>query len=316
MAGENDSFPLRRNASAIFGSCLKNAHFWWFLFREHDEPMPDPTMLDELQKELKRPATLVAMLIAIVSIFVGVATSLFFYSKSIRAGAVFYKVEQLLAFDQSTVGHKAEGQDGSLPLYAVDGDGNILNENVYVANIKIWNGGNDEIRSNDVRKEFTISLENESRFFNIKMFNQTNSNISGFYIDKQNIIKWGHFDPGDGFVLKLLYASKDKKRVIVGGHAINVSGPSDVDEIQSGLDSKVMEFFVFLIGLIVIVPVAYIFIIDIRNKRLSKDGIIVFAKGLLSSLVIPGVVVLSVLAFEFVHQHIWSMLGFASIPPF
>lgn len=55
---------------------------------------------EQLRKELSSPITMVAIIIAAITTIVGGGLSLYFYNKSEKYGAFFYKYDQALAFDK------------------------------------------------------------------------------------------------------------------------------------------------------------------------------------------------------------------------
>jgi hypothetical protein len=57
-----------------------------------------------LWDELKRPATAIAIALAVLSAIVGVIVSLYFYHKGEKRAEIAFKVEQVQVFDKNHVG--------------------------------------------------------------------------------------------------------------------------------------------------------------------------------------------------------------------
>src|SRR5262245_4057542 len=118
-------------------------------------------MLDTIRDELKRPATAVAVGIAVIFAIVGFGVSLSFSYKGLRVGEVSYYVDQVQMFDRKRV--LSPGSVGTFPLTVIDAHGQPIEENVYAASVTIWNSGNAEIQKEDVRIPFRIILEGNPR---------------------------------------------------------------------------------------------------------------------------------------------------------
>src|SRR4051794_14248113 len=100
--------------------------------------------------ELRRPATLIAVTLFLLSVIIGILTSLYFYIKSEKVGQVAFSVEQIQIFDNTRA--------GVLPLTVLDASGARINSNIFAANVIIWNSGNAEIRKEDVREPLRIAI--------------------------------------------------------------------------------------------------------------------------------------------------------------
>jgi len=100
-------------------------------------------MLDALRAELKRPGTIIAVALAALGISVGLAVAVYFYEKGRRVGQVAYQVDQVQVFDRERV--------APIPLTLFDSEGHKITNNVYAANLAVWNTGNAEIKKEDVR---------------------------------------------------------------------------------------------------------------------------------------------------------------------
>lgn len=218
--------------------------------------------LGPLVSELKRPGTAIAVALALA----GAALSLYLYYKGIKSGELYYQISQVQAFDQRSMG--PIGSDASEPIRVVDQKGEPIRSNIYAANIDVWNGGSDEIRKSDVRSPFRLILSGNTSFYNLVMFGQTNNNRDAFKLVDKNTIDWEHFDPGEGFRLRLLYASDDKQKLAIEGYSLNVSTVADVEARDKRLKSYVIvPFFLIFVSTILIV-----FVVTIFKRRTDHNG--------------------------------------------
>jgi hypothetical protein len=289
-------------------------------------------MLNDLKDELRRPTTTITIVIAIISIIIGTATSLYFYQRSVKVGAFYYKVVQILAFDQTNLKEKAAGSE--IPVSIVDGTGKKIKGNIYVANIEIWNGGSDEIRKEDVRSPFKLSLSGDVRVLDVTTYGQTNGNSDQFEINGDNNIEWNHFDPGDGFIIRLVYASDEEQKISIMGRAANSGEPKDVAEIKEKYDkipsyAETIFYFVFasviVVGILSGLVAAYIGIV----QRAATDKTTV-AQATIKSLidVIKGkiiwkltaqwtlIAIIVTLIFLFKFDKFWAIIGVIPASPF
>ena len=157
-------------------------------------------MLDAIREELKRPATAVAVEIAVIFAVIGFGVSLYFYYKGIRVGQVSYYVEQVQVFDRKRV--TSPGSVTAFPLTVLDAHGQPIEDNVYAASVTIWNSGNAEIKRDDLRIPFRITLEGNPRLIDITPTFFTRDNVDRFSFGRQNVISWEHFDPGEGIKVR------------------------------------------------------------------------------------------------------------------
>jgi hypothetical protein len=120
--------------------------------REQRPPEDGVGRLTSMWEEIRRQATAIAIALAVISTVAGILASLYFYLKGEKHAEIAFKVEQVQVFDKTHV--------GVVPLTVRDEAGNTIDNNVYAANIIIWNHGNTEARKEEVREPYRLgSLE-------------------------------------------------------------------------------------------------------------------------------------------------------------
>jgi hypothetical protein len=176
--------------------------------------------------EFKKP-------INVVFLFVGIAgaiASTFAYFWSLHSAVVSYHVATIQIVDQKE----------AVPFSVIDNAGQHVSENVYAANVTVWNSGDLPIDPQNIRSPLTISLVAPVRVLDAKLAYTTSDNISKFKIEEIQSdlskvqIGWKYFDPGEGFRLRLIYASKEEKMIMMSGVIFGVKGFDNLTPPPSG----------------------------------------------------------------------------------
>jgi hypothetical protein len=166
-------------------------------------------------EELRRPATIISLVIGAVGTIAGTLSSLYFYEKGEKAGRISIAVEQVQVFDKSRI--------GQLPLRVLDTAGNVVTDNVFAANVTIWNSGNAEIKKEDVRKPFQLKFNTGLVPLDLTITQFSHDNIDGFEVTRAGLVDWKHFDPGEGIRIRLVYVSEIINDISLVGSAIGLN---------------------------------------------------------------------------------------------
>jgi hypothetical protein len=166
-------------------------------------------------EELRKPGNIIAIVIGAVGVIAGLLTGLYFYYQSEKAGQITMRVDQVQVFDKNRV--------DQLPLKIIDATGHLINENVFAANVAVWNSGNAEITKGAVRQPFRIVLEGNVVPLDLSVISYS-SPYEGFHVESDGSISWEHFDAGHGFKLRIVYVHSQLENVILSGSA-NEVGP-------------------------------------------------------------------------------------------
>jgi len=168
-----------------------------------------------LWDELKRPATSIAIFLAIVSMISGLLISLHFYRQSEKHGEIIFTVSQVQIFQKQQV--------GEVPLTIHDKEGRVIDNNVYAADVTIWNGGNANVRKEDVRESFFVNVESTTAKI-IEMspsfFSRNNADKFSFNRDTGELT-WQNFDEGEGLKLRVIYTDNNMRGIGLRGYAVN-----------------------------------------------------------------------------------------------
>lgn len=162
------------------------------------------------ERELRRPANIMA----IVGIAASGLISLYFYNSSERAGEISIRVDQVQVFDKNRM--------GELPLRLLDATGAIITNNVYAANVSVWNSGTAEIKESDIRKPFRIQIGTGLRALELTPIKYTNDNLDHFRLTSEGVLTWEHFDSGEGLKIRVVYAYDSEQPISLVGMAAGI----------------------------------------------------------------------------------------------
>jgi len=280
-------------------------------------------MLADFGAELRRPATAIAIFIALISIVSGTITSVYFYHKSIKLGVIYYDVVQILAFDQTNLREKVIGVES--PVAVVDGAGQKIDGNIYVANIRVWNGGNDEVRKEDIRSQLKVMISGNVRLIDITMYGQTNNNVDQFSLTKDTGIEWNHFDSQEGFILRIVYSSAEKQNISIIGRIVNSGYPSNFAEIKERYQQTPFYLFAAMVSMMSIITLIFIIVSIIRIIRSLSRGeatvksiIVTPMKGFLKEIMLSiGIFVIAILfGYLFNFDKFLNFVGMLPVFPF
>ena len=218
-----------------------------------------------LVTELKRPATIISLILAIVGVAGSVVIGLYFYRAGIKQGQLAFYPAQVQVFDVTVAPHSP-----SPPLTVLDRDHNPITDNVYAATVTVWNAGNAEIKTDDIRIPFRIVLDGDPKIIEWAPTFYTRDNMDKFDIRPDHTITWQHFDPGEGLKMRILYEAKHEEKINITGYAVNtapipngvISGPSTV------WTTAIFAVFVMLIIAAIVIIVSVYFVLFTHNPTI------------------------------------------------
>ena len=130
----------------------------------------------------------------------------------------------------------------------------------YAASIAVWNSGNTEIKSDDVRAPFRIVVGGgTAQTIEITPVYYTRDNVDGFNIDsKTGVIEWKHFDAGEGFKLRVIYTNTSMTDIQIRGYAVGAPIIS-YDELRAKKTEQDSKFntasfyYVIMLGVLIVI---------------------------------------------------------------
>ena len=109
-------------------------------------------------------------------------------------------------------------------IKVLDSEGKIINEDIYLSTVTIWNAGELPIEPKDVRKPFQIKLSNIKAILDFSIVKEVDQEISRFSLNKLNSntigISWQHFDPQQGIRVQIIYIANKKAHIDIEGKII------------------------------------------------------------------------------------------------
>jgi hypothetical protein len=210
-----------------------------------------------LFEELKKPVVVISLLLGISSLVL----SYLLYLKSQQSRRPTYLVsdKRYKIFDAGIKSPK---------LRLLDENNNLVNEDVYVAEVTFWNSGNLPIQSSDIRQPIRILVTGCKKILDYEVVHQTHPQICNFLVYADTIdrfpsgvealrVHWELLDPGFGARIKIVYSGKQDAVISMDGYILGVS--SFVDATSLGERSSTVKvlkmgiiFFVVLFEILVI----------------------------------------------------------------
>jgi hypothetical protein len=222
--------------------------------------------------ELKKPANVIGIMLAVIGILAGAITGFYFYRKGEKAGRMAMYVEQIQVIDKTKL--------GETPLTILDKSGNAIDDNVYVASVTIWNSGNAEIKKDDVRgKPYTISLvepdsiyAHEPKVIELTPTYFSRSNVDHFEVKTNGDFSWEHFDPGEGFKIRIIYLGSTLQKVHLIGYAVGIEEVLD-SQSQQEIKNAFPWWFILTLGIMVAtLPIVILIIVAPRGAISATFG--------------------------------------------
>jgi hypothetical protein len=170
-----------------------------------------------LWDELKRPATAIAIALAVLSTIIGIIASLYLYHKGEKRAEIAFAVEQVQVFDKNHV--------GVVPLTVHDEASNVIDNNIYAASVTIWNYGNTEIQKEDVREAYRLVVEGGApKIIDISPIFFSRNNADDFSVNRSTgEISWQHFDEGEGLKLRMVYVNQAMANIALKGYSVKTT---------------------------------------------------------------------------------------------
>jgi uncharacterized membrane protein YeaQ/YmgE (transglycosylase-associated protein family) len=166
---------------------------------------------------------------------IGVVITIIIYEFSNKSKEPVYSIlkEPTLIYDKD---------NASSNFKLITNDSIIVQENVYVTTMVVWNNGELEIKKDDVRKKIKIKISNQGKILEYKITKQTNPEISNFKLnikDNELLVNWDFFDPKFGFEFQIIYSGTEDTKIEVDGYIIG----TQVKEVTLRPNSVFFKYF-------------------------------------------------------------------------
>ena len=180
---------------------------------------------------------------------VGIGLTILFYEYSNKDREPVYaiKKEPSIIFDK---------ENSTPKIKLLSNDSILINENVYVSSIVIWNNGELEIKKDDVRKEFMVTVSN-AKVLDYQIVNQTNPEISNFKVEHNSnelLIDWDYFDPKFGFELQIIYSGVAESEIKVSGYVLG----REIKKVSTRKPASSFHY-ILIINLVLFIILAFAF---------------------------------------------------------
>lgn len=171
------------------------------------------------------------MTVNIVSLLISLASvglAVFFYLRS--------RKEKRIAYRHSLFPSRIFDQAVSSPrIRVLDDEGKLIENNIYVTEVTLWNAGDLPIEPDDVRKPLTIEINECNRILDYKVLRETHPEISNVTVNEDSqltnstkkralFVKWDHLDPNFGIEIQIIFTSEGSwfHQIEVGGNIVGV----------------------------------------------------------------------------------------------
>ncbi len=208
---------------------------------------------------------------------ISIALTVLFYEYSNKERAPVYSVkkEPSIIFDKS---------NSSPKIKLLSNDSTVIEKNVYITSLVLWNNGDLEINKKDLRKDFTVKTKGDVEILDYSIVNQTHPDIGKFRIKEEgNTLKidWDFFDPNFGLELQVVYAGDNESEILIDGYVLGTK----IKEVNSRKKNNLMGY------LMTFNLLAFIFFLITYIKRLIKDKRDYFLWGMV--IMMGGMIVLT-----------------------
>lgn len=214
--------------------------------------------------ELTRPATVIAIVVGVIGIVAAWAFAWYYYRKGMKFGRIAMDVRQIQVIDRSDIGKTR------LRIIEISADSEReIDDNVYVADVTIWNIGNSEIKKDNVRTPYRLWIPNahktsegnvtarETKILELTPTFYSRNNANRFAVDENDgSISWEHFDPGEGFQVRLIYTGQLMREIVLEGYAVDTRTTVEYDKERSKFRDLIFKINGSMFGLLIAAYIA------------------------------------------------------------
>ena len=180
----------------------------------------------------------------IITLMLTIAVGVFTYKLAEKKRDPVYAFlnKPALLFDKSTAG-------SSIKLYIKDSI--VVEENIYISTVAIWNKGREAIEVKDIRNDFIIQYQGDtSSILDYRIIEENKQGVSNFRIvpmGKCLKIEWDHFDPGHGIKLQLIHKGSSNDQIEITGSVLGADLEQVILKQKWSLGSIIVILFLLAI---------------------------------------------------------------------
>jgi len=174
-----------------------------------------------LIEDVKRPFNLIILAIALLAI----ALAVYFFKASQKERRLAYSVpkEPDIVFNSKKSGPS---------IRVLDKDSTVVEDDVFLFTMAIWNAGNMEIEPADIRKPLRLDLPDCRKILDYVITFQSHPDIMKISVSevrysrgtdsKRLQFSWDHLDPGMAFKVRVIYAGSKESKIMISGNIIGI----------------------------------------------------------------------------------------------
>ena len=190
----------------------------------------------------------------------GFAFGVFTWYQSRQFTEISYAVEQV----QMLISSHNRDHNPNRPFKVIGSDGHEITENIFGANVTVWNSGNLPVYPGQVRRPVVIQIPSSVRVMKIALSGSSDNNISEFTIDEiERKVDWKYFDPKMGFRATIIYSSPNQEDIKIGGVIYGVNGFRDV--LNDNKNSGIMKWYMITMAVLYLSIVIFLSISMIKG---------------------------------------------------
>lgn len=236
--------------------------------------------------DFKRPVNIVAIGLGAIGLIFGIVS----WYLSQRISQITFQIVQISVFNATQAWPGTESSaGGSLtipsPFTVLDRNGKKITQNIYAAEITVWNSGDIELGEGKIRIPLTIVVQGDPKLLDRSISRVTNDEAQITLKEGSDrsatTILWKYFDPGMGFRLRIIYVSDRQRDITVQANILGIRNIIDRNAYQKSWTTHVKAIgaviLVVVIGAIPVIALARA--VDKRyvygGKRMSPATLIV-----------------------------------------